>query len=112
MVLHYLANITQPPLVPNTQTASPDLFFQGYIYRPLRNNEVYAVDITGIQYGFPNNEDAVVPWSPRHATHPGLILPRSHLGSFIPIHDLAELNQVSPEAEQITLYINIYIHCR
>ena len=28
----------------------------------LRNNEVYAIDITSIQYDFPNNEDAVVPW--------------------------------------------------
>ena len=28
----------------------------------LPNHETYAIDITGIQYGFPDDDDAVIPW--------------------------------------------------
>ena len=28
----------------------------------LESDETYAIDITGIQYGFPDDEDAVIPW--------------------------------------------------
>ena len=28
----------------------------------LPNHETFAIDITGIQYGFPDDDDAVIPW--------------------------------------------------
>lgn len=28
----------------------------------LPNHETFAIDITGIQYGFPHDDDAIIPW--------------------------------------------------
>lgn len=53
-----------PDGTPLDNTLLPDSILQV----TLMNNEVYAINITSAQYGFPDDEDAVVPWDIYHAS--------------------------------------------
>ena len=55
-------------ITPDGTPLDNTLLPQSILQLTLKNNEVYAINITSAQHGFPDDEDAVVPWDVYHAS--------------------------------------------